>query len=120
MVAHTIWCRVAGDKALKVQGERGGGLDVHGIGVNAHKDEHVQHMAGATWGYSQIQRGNTLEFELSTSSNSVYMTVIGASGRQICKNHEITKNRNYILTIRSALVDRHKWTWSYGNIRQRM
>lgn len=45
---HTIWCRVAGDKALKVQGERGGGLDVHGIGVNAHKDEHVQHMAGAT------------------------------------------------------------------------
>ena len=48
MVAHTIWCRVAGDKALKVQGERGGGLDVHGIGVNAHKDEHVQHMAGAT------------------------------------------------------------------------
>lgn len=33
------------------------------------------------------------------------MTVISASGRQICKNHEITKNRNYILTIRSALVD---------------
>ena len=102
---QTIWCRVAGDKALKVQGEIHGGLGVPGISFNAHEDEHVQYMAGATRGYSQIQRGNTLEFEVSTSSKSVYMTVINVSGREICKNHEITKNRNYIITSCSALVD---------------
>jgi hypothetical protein len=100
-----IWCRIAGDKALKVQGTTAGGLDVHGIGVNAQNAAQVQHVAGATRGYSQIQKGNTLEFESSTSSNSVYMTVICESGRLICKNHEITKSRNYILTKFGALVD---------------
>jgi hypothetical protein len=30
---NNIWCRVADDKALKVQVETGGGLDVHHIGV---------------------------------------------------------------------------------------
>ena len=34
---NNIWCRVADDKALKVQVETGGGLDVHNIGVTAQK-----------------------------------------------------------------------------------
>ena len=88
---HTIWCRVAGDKA-----------------TSAHAAEYVPHMAGATRGYSQIQKGNTLEFLLSTLSNSVYMTIINESGDTICKSHEITEDRNYIITNRNALVDGNK------------
>ena len=103
-----IWCRVAGDKMLKVQGERGGGVDVHTIGVNLHKAEKFQHIAGATRGYSQIQLGNTLQFEPSTSSNSVYMTIINAYGSTICKNHEIGRSRNYIIDRRDALLDAKK------------
>ena len=34
---NNIWCRVADDKALKVQVATGGGLDVHDIGVTAQK-----------------------------------------------------------------------------------
>jgi hypothetical protein len=103
-----IWCRVAGDKMLKVQGETGGGVDVHSIGVNVHNAEQFQHIAGATRGYSQIQRGNTLQFESSTSSNSVYMTIISAYGVTICKNHEIGRSRNYIIDRRGALLDAKK------------
>ena len=107
-----IWCRIAGDKMLMVQGETGGGFDMHGIGVNAHNAEHFEHVAGATRGYSQIQRGNTLAFEASTSSNSVYMTIINESGSTICKNHEISRSRNYIINHRGALLDakkKNKW-----------
>ena len=42
-----------------MQGATGGSVDVHGVGVNTHKAEQVQHVAGATPGYSQIQIGNT-------------------------------------------------------------
>ena len=114
---NNIWCRVAGDKALKVKGETGGGLDVHGVGVNAHKAQEVQHVHGATRGYTQIQRGNTLEFELSTSSNSVYLTIMSDSGSKICKNHEISKSRNYIINKRGALLDakkKEKWIDTNG------
>ena len=100
-----IWCRIAGDKALKEQGTIGSGLNVYSIGFNSQNAAHFHHVAGATRGYSQIQKGNTLEFESSTSSNSVYMTIICESGRLICKNHEITKSRNYLLTKFGALVD---------------
>ena len=109
---NNIWCRVAGDKALKVQGATEGGINVHRIGVNTQNAEQLQHVAGATRGYSQIQRGNTLEFELSTSSNSVYMTIVSESGAEICKTHEITKSRNYIINRRGGLLGakmKNKW-----------
>ena len=108
---------VGGDKMLTVQGEAEGGLDVHGIGVHAHNADQFQHVAGATRGYSQIQRGNALEFELSTSSNSVYMTIINESGSTICKNHEISRSRNYIINHRGALLDakkKEKWIDTNG------
>jgi hypothetical protein len=103
-----IKCRVAGDKALVVQGVTGGSVDMPGVGINTHKTEQVQHVAGITPGYSQIQRGNTLEFELSTSSNSVYMTVLSENGRTICKNHEIGRSRNYIIDRFDALLNANK------------
>jgi hypothetical protein len=105
---HNIQCRVAGDKALVVQGATGGSVDVHGVGVNTHKAEQVQHVAGATPGYSQIQIGNTSEFELSISSNSVYMTILSETGRTIYKNHEIGRSRNYIINRHDALLNAKK------------
>ena len=113
----TIWCRVAGDKMLMVQGETGGGFELHGIGINANKAEQFPHVAGATRGYSQILRGNTLEFEASTSSNSVYMTIIKESGSTICKNQEISRSRNYIINHRGGLLDakkKEKWIDTNG------
>ena len=103
-----IWCRVAGDKVLKVQSEAGDGVGVYGIEFNANSSFQYKHVAGATRGYSQIQSGNTLKFRLSTSSNSVYMTVISESGRIICKNHEISKSCNYIINRRGGLLDAKK------------
>ena len=95
-----------------VQGKTGGGVDIHNIGVNAHKDEQFKHIAGATRGYSHIQRGNTLEFEPSTSSNSVYMTIMSVYGFTICKNHEIGRSRNYIIDCHGALlVAKKKKMW---------
>jgi hypothetical protein len=105
---HDIKCRVAGDKALVVQGVTGGSVDMPGVGINTHKTEQVQHVAGITPGYSRIQRGNTLEFELSTSSNSVYMTVLSGTGGTICKNHEIGRSRNYIIDRFDALLNAKK------------
>ena len=106
-----IWCRVAGDKMLKVQGETGGGFGVQGIQVTGHTTGQYKYLHGATRGFSQIQIGNTLEFELSTSSNSVYMTVFKERKppqHHICKNHEITRNRNYIINRDGALLDAKK------------
>ena len=101
---HTIWCRVAGDKAF-----------------SADAAGYAYYMAGATRGYSQIQVGNTLEFQLSTSSNSVYMTIISESRGTICKNHEITENRKYIITNHNALVDgKKKKMWIDTNGRDHM
>ena len=113
-----IWCRLAGDKSMKVQGETGGGLGVHGIGVKAHKTARFKNVVGATRGYSQIQSGNTLEFGTSTSSNSVYLTVIKEPGFTICKNHEISKSRNYIINNRGALMNakkKEKWIDTTGH-----
>jgi hypothetical protein len=36
------------------------------------------------------------------------MTIINESGDTICKSHEITEDRNYIITNRNALVDGNK------------
>ena len=118
---RTIWCRVAGDKVLQVQTEVGGGVGVQGVGVNAHLAANFKHIAGATRGYSEIQSGNTLKFRLSTSSNSVYLTVISVSGHTICKNHEISKSSNYIINRRGGLLDaKKKKKWIDTNGRNHM
>ena len=77
--AHTILCRVIGDTALKVQ--------------------------GTTGGCTEIQKGNTLKFELRPSSKNVYMTVYSETknGRTICKNYEIDTSSNYIINRRGSL-----------------
>ena len=102
---HTIWCRISGDKALRVQGAIGGGVDVQGVGINVHHSEKIQHKAGATRGYTQIQRGNMFDMDVRTSSKSAYMSIISVSVGLICKNHEICKNRNYIITKHDALLN---------------
>ena len=103
-----IRCRLAGDKALKVQEEIGGGIGVHSIGINAHKTEKIHHISVGIRGYTQIQSGNSLEFELSTSSKGVYMTIIMDPDSIICENHEISRSRNYIIDDRGGLLDAKK------------
>jgi hypothetical protein len=89
---NNIWCRVAGDKALKVKGETGGGLDVHGVGVNAHKAQEVQHVHGATRGCTQIQRGNTLApYIVSATISNIYFDYLIAteiSRHTACKENK--------------------------------
>ena len=95
-----IWCRVADERALI-----------------ADAAEDVHHMTEARRGCSQIQEGNTLQFQSRTSSNSVYMTVISESCGIICTNHEITEDANYIITKRNALVEgkkRNMWIDTNG------
>ena len=105
---HNIWCRVDDDQTLMKQGATGGSPDVHDIGVNTHKAEQIQHTAEATPVYRQIRKGNTLELESSTPSNSIYMTVLCDTGRTICKTHEIGTSTNYIINRHDALLNAEK------------
>ena len=105
---HNIWCRVIGDKEYKVEGATGGGVDVHDFKFHAYISKHVYHTNVAIPGYSEIQIGNTLEFELRPSSKSVCMTVINKNDRIICENHEITRSRNYIIDHHDALLNAKK------------
>ena len=91
----------------------GAGVGVQGIvDINAFKASQYEYASGATRGYSRILVGNTLPFEVSTSSNGVYMTIISEAGPIICKNHEICKSRNYILDRRDGLlVAKGKKSW---------
>ena len=99
-----IWCSVAGDKMLNVQGETGDGVDVPDIEDNVHIAEQLQHIDEKTRDCSQIQRGNTLQFESITSSKCVYMTIISESGSTICENYEIDKSCNYIIDLHGNLL----------------
>ena len=105
---HSIRCSVYGDQALMKQGVTGGSLDEHDKGVNTHKAEQVQHIAGATPDYLEIPKGNALEFESSTPSNRVFMTVINENDRTICNTHEIGTSRNYIIDHNDALLNAKK------------
>ena len=105
---HNVWCSVYGDQALMKQGATGGSLDVHDSGVNTHKAEQVQHIAGATPCYTIIKKGNTVEFESSTPSNRVFMTVYKENGPTICDTHEIGTSRNYIIDRHGALLNAKK------------
>ena len=107
---HNIWCRIIGDKALKVKGAIGGSVGMFDTVLKVYKTKHVDHTKAETPGYSEIQGGNTLEFELRPSSKSVYMTVMSVTknGRAICENHEITRSRNYIIDRQDALLNAKK------------
>ena len=105
---HRILCSIYGDEALIKQGATGGSLDVHDSGVNTHKAEQVQHIAGESPDYLSIPKGSTLEFESSTPSNRVFMTVINENGRTICNTHEIGTSRNYIIDHHDALLNAKK------------
>ena len=118
----TIWCRVAGDKILMVNEQRGANIGVPGVVVvGAQKANQYQHESGASRGYTQIQSGNTLRFEASTSSNSVYMTIVSETEQQICKNHEISNNRNYIIDCNDGLLEaKQKDVWTDTNGRNHL
>ena len=105
---HNIWCRVDDDQTLMKQGATGGSPDVHDIGFNQHKAEQVQHIAEATEDYVLIPKGNTLELESSTPSNSVYLTVVSKTGRTICQTLEIGTSTNYIINRHEALLNAEK------------
>ena len=90
------------------QGATGGSPDVHDVGVNTHKAEQVQHTAEAAKDYVLIPKGNTLELESSTPSNSIYMTVLCETGRAICQTLEIGTSTNYIINRYEALLNAEK------------
>ena len=64
-----------------------------------HKTQLFRHVDAATPGYTEIQKGNTLKFELRPSSKNVYMTVYSETkkGGKICENYEIDTSSNYII-----------------------
>ena len=108
---HNISCRLYGDHALVKQGATGGD------GVKTHKDEQIQHIAAAITDYIVIPKGNTIELESNTSSNSIYLTVLRENGRTICKTHEIGTSRNYIIDRHEALLNaerNEKWIDTNG------
>jgi hypothetical protein len=119
---HNILCRVIGVAALNVQGTAGGSLDIYSKFVNIHwqKDFKLDILDVTTPGYTEIQIGNALEFELRSSSKRVYMTVISQikNGRNICENKEIRRSQNYILNSNGALLlakKNKKWIDTDGN-----
>ena len=67
--------------------------------------------------YTVVKRGYGLEFEASTSSDSVYMTIIDESDNAICIKKEITKHSNYIIDDQDALLkakQNEKWIDTKG------
>ena len=93
-----------------MQGTTGSSFAAYGIECTVQKEEKFQFIDVRTPGYTEIQIGNTLEFELKPSSKSVYMTIKNKikEGDNICKSHEIIRSRNYIINRNGALLDAKK------------
>jgi hypothetical protein len=103
---HTILCRVFGDTALKVQGDTIRSFSVKNTIGTVHKTEQFRHIDVTTPGYTEIQTGNTLKFELMPSSTSIYTTIISEieNGHNICENQQISRSSNYIINRDGALL----------------
>ena len=97
---QTIFCRVVGDTALKVQGTTGGIFSMKNTKGTVHKTQPFRRVDVTTPGYTEIQKGNTLKFELRPSSKNVYMSVYSEirNGHKICENYEIDTSSNYIIS----------------------
>ena len=107
---HTILCRVVGDTTLKVQGDTTSTFAVKDTKGSVRTTEQFRHKDLTTPGYTEIQKGNTLKFELMPSSKSVYMTVFSdiENGRKICENYQISRSSNYIINSEGAILNAEK------------